>query len=219
MSAISSKGISVYITSKAPTVLNLVPTAISKASPAEVTVASATGVNIGDLVKMEGTGFNEIEGKTYVVGAVDTGTNKFSLLGSDTTGSTGTLGSSPKATLTQVADMVKLCLSNITINPETPGTIPAGTYCDPSASLPAVSTSAGTITLDGFIDKSDNGYKELLMAAEEAQERWIEVLLPQSQGYVIFPVTLSSISFGLPLDGGLTFSATGALGSKPRHLF
>jgi len=217
--AVSTKGLSIYLHKGGVAATELVPTAISKASPAVVTVASATGLTKGDVVKMESTGFKELDGKTFVIGTVDTTANTFELLGADTTASTATLGATPKAHVYKAADQIKLCLSSIDFSTEAGGSVSVGTFCDPSATISTPATTAGTVTLNGFIDKTDTGYAELLKAAEDGVARMIEIVLPQDQGYIVAPVTLSSIGWQTPLEGAIGFTASGSLGSKPVHLF
>ena len=219
MPAFSSKGLAIYLHKGGVAATELVPTAISKASPAVVTVASATGLTKGDVVKMESTGFKELDGKTFVIGTVDTTANTFQLIGADTTASTGTLGATPKAHVYKAADQIKLCLSSIDFSTEAGGSVSVGTFCDPSASIATPAATAGTVTLNGFIDKADTGYAELLKAAEDGVARMIEIVLPQDQGYIVAPVTLSSIGWQTPLEGAIGFTASGSLGSKPVHLF
>jgi hypothetical protein len=219
MTAVATKGLAIYLHKGGVAATELVPTAISKASPAVVTVASATGLTKGDVVKMESTGFKELDGKTFVIGTVDTTANTFELLGADTTASTATLGATPKAHVYKAADQIKLCLSSIDFSTEAGGSVSVGTFCDPSATISTPATTAGTVTLNGFIDKADTGYAELLKAAEDGVARMIEIVLPQDQGYIVAPVTLSSIGWQTPLEGAIGFTASGSLGSKPVHLF
>jgi hypothetical protein len=219
MTAVATKGLAIYLHKGGVAATELVPTAISKASPAVVTVASATGLTKGDVVKMESTGFKELDGKTFVIGTVDTTANTFQLIGADTTASTGTLGATPKAHVYKAADQIKLCLSSIDFSTEAGGTVSVGTFCDPSATIATPAATAGTVTLNGFIDKADTGYAELLKAAEDGVARMIEIVLPQDQGYIVAPVTLSSLGWQTPLEGAIGFTASGSLGSKPVHLF
>jgi hypothetical protein len=218
MTAKSTKGINVYLSDGTdPT--KLVPTAITKAAPAVVTVADVSALTVGDPATVVKTGFSEIDGKTYVVGNIDDTANTFELIGSDTSASTGSLASSPEIDVYLAADSVKLCLSELTFNPETPGTIAVGTFCDPSATLPATATGAGTATLSGFVDVSDPGYTALLDAEEDGKTRMLSMVLPQDQGYIVAPITISAVTWATPLEGGIGFTATGALGSKPVHRY
>jgi len=81
-----------------PSTETITPTAITKASPAVVTAQSVLNLKDGDTVSIPvaGTGFSEIDGQTWTVGSVNYTTNKFSLLTSNTTASTGTLKTKPK---------------------------------------------------------------------------------------------------------------------------
>ena len=220
MTAVATKGLAIYLHKGGVAATELVPTAISKAKPAVVTVASAAGLTKGDVVKLETTGFKELDGKTFVLGNVDTTANTFELLGSDIpAGSTEVIGANPKAHVYKAADQIKLCLASIDFSTEAGGSVSVGTFCDPSASIATPATSAGTVTMTGYIDKADLGYDELLKAVEDGAARMLEIVLPQSQGYIVAPVTLSSIGWTTPLEGAIGFTASGTLGSKPIHVF
>jgi hypothetical protein len=218
MAAKSTKGTVVYLSDGTdPT--TLVPTAISKASPAEVTVASVVGLTVGDPVRVVTSGLTELDGKLFAVANIDAVENTFDLVGSDTTDSTGSLAMSPSIQVYESADMVKLCLAELTFNPETPGTIAVGTFCDPSATLPATATGAGTATMTGFVDIADPGYAALLAAEEDGVTRMLQMVFPQGQGYLMAPITISSVTWQTPLEGGIGFTANAALASKPVHRF
>jgi hypothetical protein len=219
MAAVSTKGLAIYLHKGGVAATELVPTAITKAKPAVVTVASVTGVTAGDVVTLDTTAFPELDGKTFVVGNVVTAGNTFELVGSDTTGSAATLGANPKAHVLKAADQIKLCLSSIDFSTDAGGSVSCGTFCDPTASIATPPQTAGTITMNGFIDKLDAGYGELLKAVEDGVQRMLQIVLPQSQGYIVAPVTLSSLGWGTPLEGAISFTASGSLGSKPVHRF
>jgi hypothetical protein len=172
----------------------------------------------GMIVRPMDTGFPEIDAKPFPIGAVDG--QMITLEGSDTSKSSGSFNSiDGYVQIWNGAGMVRLCLTGFTFNPETPGTNNVGTYCNPSATLPSVATSAGTATLSGWIDKDNLGYQELVDAADDAVERIFSIVLPQDQGEIIAPITFSSMTWDIPLDGGMAFTATGALGANPRHVF
>lgn len=213
--AYSTKGLSAFLEIGGTARDALVPTAISKAAPAVVTVTNTLAV--GDPVYCSNTGFSELDGKWFVASAVS-GT-AFSLLGSDTTGSSNTLDAAPTMEGVSAADMVALCVASATPNATAPGTVSVGTFCDPSASLPAQATDAGTVTLTGFVDVADEGYQELLTAKEDGLSRAFEVVFPQNQGYLIAPIIISSVVWDLPLSGGIGWTITGALGTTAAHRF
>ena len=60
----------------------------------------------GQAVKVSGTDFKALDGKTFVVGTVVDDTS-IELVGADTTGSTETLGATPKLTIYSADDVVK----------------------------------------------------------------------------------------------------------------
>lgn len=192
------------------------------AAPATSTITSTVEgaplvLAVGQIVRVNNSGFAALDGKLFTIGAV--GAGNFSLVGADTTLSPGNMSGDAEVEIYDSTDLVRLCLTTFAFNPETPGTVAVGTYCNPSATLPAVATSAGTATLGGWIDKDDLGYRELVLAAQDTVERIFSIVLPQTQGEIIAPITFSQLAWEIPLDGGMAFTANGALGSAPVHLF
>src|SRR5882672_848337 len=221
-SAKSSKGVSMYLSKGGTEPATVKPTAISKANPAVVTApapaAPAPAYAPGQVIYMHDTGFTELDEKFFTIDAVVDATG-FSLLGSDTTDSKGVLGANAEFEVYDNANLIKMCLNNFAFNLEAPGTIPAGTYCNPTATLPSTATAVGGATLGGWIDKDDLAYRELLLAEEDGETRVFVIVLPQNQGEIISSMTISGITWDIPLEGGMAFTATGVLQSKPRHIF
>lgn len=215
MAAKSSKGLRICITKGGSAGTELTPTAITSASPAVVTCTPGAAVK-GDLVFIAGTGMPSIDGKIWVIGTVTV--NDVTLLGSDTTNDTFTGGGQESAKLFRPTDMECLCLSSLSISSDTPGTVDVGTYCDPTAALPSAATSAGTLDFSGYVDITDPDYTELLDAVDDGLVRYLRITLPNN-GYIVAPVTFSSITWDLPLDGAVGYSGSAVLGSKPKHLF
>jgi hypothetical protein len=217
MAASSSKGVQICAATGAGSAI--IPAAVTKAKPAVLTVPSTTGAKAGDVVYIaaNGTGFSEIDGKTWVLGAGSTATS-FELLGSDTTASTGTLVVAPSITYYPPASMTCLCLSEFTFNPENPGTVSVATFCDPSATIPQATVSAGTVDIGGYVDITATDYKALLAMSLDNKKHDFRVTLPNN-GYIMFSGTLSSFNWAVPLDGAIAYSGQVVLASKPVHLF
>lgn len=218
MAAKSTKGVKICVAGLDAAYTSVIPTAITKAKPAVVTLASTTGMVAGDVAKFASgaTGFPELDGKAWILGTVTATT--VALLGSDTTGSTGTLVGSPTMLHAEVADMTCLCLSEFTPNVDTPTTISTATFCDPNASIPSQVVQAGTVAIAGFVDITSADYQMLLKADDDGLERVIRVELP-TNGYLIAPGIVSGLNWALPIDGAQGFNATITLTSKFRHLY
>ena len=218
MKGSSSKGVEIYMGKAEATPLELTPTAISAAKPAVASLASTTGVSVGDAVKVSGTDFKELDGKTFVVGTIVDDTS-VELVGSDTSSSTATLGSTPVLTVYAADDVIKLCLASLAITADTPATVSTATFCDPTASIPSAIQQAGSIAITGWIDPTCEDYREILLAEEDAEKRVFYIVLPNDMGVIMCEGTMSAITFDVPIDGALGFSTTLVLSSKPVHLF
>ncbi len=219
-----TKGQKVDVLKGSASATSLIPTAISKAAPAVVTVASITGIAVGELIKIPDTsvagasGFTELNGKTWVVGSITGST--FTLLGSDTSVSAGALAASPSfSRYAEAASMVNTCFSDITPNVEAPATISVATFCDPSATIPSAVVAPGTVDIAGYIDKSDVGFQELFKAYNDGVSRSWRVTMGSSQGYIVLEGVLSSFVPGMPIDGAYAYTGSITLGTKYRHLF
>jgi len=216
MSSRSTKGLEIYISKASASPTDVSPTAITKANPAEVT-ATTTGIVDGDLVTFSGTGLESLDGKTFPVTNVTATT--FDVVGGDTSNDTGTFSSSTaKADHYAKGDLVKLCLASLTINADEPSVISTATYCNPTASVPSQVVSAGTLGFTGYVDINAADYPELLEAVEDGLPRVMRITLP-SNGYLIAPITLSSMTYDLPIDGAQGYSGTAVLGSKMVHRY
>ena len=218
MKGSSSKGVEIYMGKAEATPLELTPTAISAAKPAVVSLASTTGVSVGDAVKVSGTDFKELDGKTFVIGTIVDDTS-VELVGSDTSGSTAVLGSTPVLTVYAADDVIKLCLASLAITADQPATVSTATFCDPTSSIPSAIQNAGSISITGWIDPTCEDYREILLAEEDAEKRVFYIVLPNDMGTIMCEGTMSAITFDVPIDGALGFSTTLVLSSKPVHLF
>lgn len=214
--AYSTKGLQIWLgNAVAPT--DVVPTAITLASPAVVTAAN-TASN-GDVAYVSGSGFPELDGKWFTLAGVSA--TEFELVGSNTTGSAGALGTAPKVSIhAKTAAFDLSCLSKaITFNSDAPAAIQAGTFCDPSLAITSPIVPPTTIEFGGNINIADPAYKELLDASEDGVERPLDILLPFGQGDILAPAVVSLVTWDLPVDGVQGFTATVTCSSKPVHRF
>ena len=220
MAAKSSKGVQICITPAAASVANdITPTAITAIAAtttvrAGVKVAAASLPSIGDVVHFKDVGFASLNNKSFVVTTVSAADFN---IGNVVLGA-GTLSATPVIEHYLSTEMTCLCLSEFSISTDTPGTISTATFCDPTASIPASATAAGTVSFSGFVDVASKDYAALLDAVEDGKPRSLRVTFPNN-GYLIMPITFSSLAWTIPLDGALGFSGSGSLGSKAVHVW
>ena len=214
MSAKSTKGLSVQMTkaAAAPTVLAF--TTATVAAPCVIGMTTTAPSVTGDLVTVDGSGNPNLDGKLFAVGAVVADVS-IELLGSDNSDGTDVGGN---ANVYSEEDLVTICLSDLTMNVTEPGTVSTGTYCDPTTSIPSSVVEAGTLSLGGYVDITTDDYQELLLAESDGVERYLRVNLPDN-GYLIAPMTISLITWDLPLDGAIGYTGTAVLSTKMMHVF
>lgn len=214
--AYSTKGLMIWLGSgAAPT--TIVPTAISKAKPAKVT-ATNTAV-VGDVAYVANSGFAELDGKWFPVGTPTA--TEFELVGSDTTASTGALNTQSQIDLYEKGDAFDLsCLAKaITFNSDAPAAIQAGTYCDPSLAITSPIVPPTTVEFGGNINVADPAYDELRKASEDGVSRVVDIVLPFAQGDIVAPAVTSLLTWDLPVDGVMGFTATMTCSTAPKHRF
>lgn len=212
----STKGLKLMLENEGSTAIALVPTAITKAKPAEVTVANT--LKDGDIVTAVDTGFEELDGRQFVVGSSTT--SKFTLVGSDTTASTGTLKTAPKMTAVAAAEFTELCASEVSIDNNQPSTISVATFCDLYASVPSTVVDLGNATISMYHDITSAGFQLLEKASESGNKKTFFIKFPHNSGTFLIQGTVSSFAItDLPLDGAAAWQATLALSSKPRLVY
>jgi len=211
---VNVKGIEMYLYKGDAVPTTLVPTAISKDFPAQITVAATGGITEGSPVAFTGTGFDELDEQTFVVGNL-TGTT-FDALGANTTDSVGVLGTSPEANVYAASDRVKLCLSAIEISPPSVNQIDTSTYCEESSMVGRA--TPGALTLTGYIEKDSPGFNEIVAAEEDGLSRQFIINLSGDQGYLIGAIALSGLGYNIPLEGAVGFTISGSQTSKIRYV-
>jgi hypothetical protein len=216
MSAKSSKGVQICLTgpiSDSTSSTSITATGITPGNP--TVIAAINNATAGDIVSFPTNTAAGLANKYFVAGP-NTTTSSIELLGSDTTDYVVIEPFSAVGNLYKQTTC--LCLSALAINPDTPGTISVGTYCDPTATVSSVVVKAGTLTFNGYVDVNAQDYPAVLKAEEDGLERLIRIELP-GNGWIVAPLTVSQITWDLPLDGAIGFSGTATLGSKPVHRF
>lgn len=213
MTAYNTKGTKIKVIPKSAAATTVVPTAISNAKPAVVSIPDVSGITEGDLVKVGSVGFEELNNQLFMVGTVDGTGNTFELMGSDTSATAGSLAASPSIDVYSASDAIIVCLSELTFGAASTNNIGVGTFCDPSATLPGL-TTLGDITCGGYVDKMDAGLAELIAADSDGENRIIFVEMASQQGYLVGEVAFSGLSYTVPIEGGYAYSVTGTQTSR-----
>lgn len=216
MAKINVKGVDMYLYTGDATTTDVIPTAISDANPAVVTVADVTGIAEGMPVSFSGTDFEELDDQLFVVGTVDGGANTFEVLGADTSDSEGVLGSSPLAMVYTTTERVKVCLSSIEIAAPTVNQVDTSTFC--SESTMAGRATPGQITLGGYVEKDSDGFAEIQAADDDGLERPFLITTANDNGYFLGMITLAGLGWGIPLEGAISFTVTGSQTQKIKYV-
>lgn len=180
----------------------------------DLTVDAIAGIAVGDTVYLEKTGYNELDGKHFVVTAA-AGTDI--TINADITGTSGSIDAAGiKATFLPAAQMELICASAISLSQSEPGTTSVATFCDATASIPSVVVEAGSLTLTSYHEPMNNGFKLMQSAAEVGDERTLTIVFPNNEGTLVATGTVSAFSISnIPLDGAADWTMTMALKTKP----
>ena len=215
----STKGLKIYLEDGSTTPVTVTATAITNAKPASVTVSASDFAKVadGDLIAIAGSGMASLDGKTFIVG--NAATNSFDLLGSDATADAAVTAGN--LTVYKAAtDLTQLCVSNISIDNNPPGTINVGDFCNPDRSIPDTSVDLGNVTLGSYHDVTNTGFQLLEKAAADGNARKLLIVLPGGGGDVAIEGTVSSFALtDIPLSGAVSWQATLAMASAPRLLY
>lgn len=213
MTAQSTNEVNIYLTTGAPTAV-IMTAPPSKTAPSSISAALTGGV-AGDVVVIKDTNWSSLD-SVWVADNVEA--SAFDALGSDPSGESATSVAGKVDHYTEV-DLTKLCLASLTINTSDPSTVSVATFCDPTASLPSQIQEAGTISFTGYVDVNSADYVALYAASKSQDQRYIRINLGDEQGYLVAPVTITSFTWSLPLDGAIEYAGTMVLGSKVKHCF
>ena len=213
--ASTTKDVRIFMTKGTPaTVVGV--TGITAAKPAALTGAGMTLV-AGDVVTFDKTGLANFDGKSFVVAATPAPTaTSVTLVGTDNTGGATTLaGGAVVTAYAGTTGLQDLCLSQLSISVDAPGTIDVSTFCG-AASLPVPAANVGSVTIGGYVDPTASDFLAIKSADELGDKRIFRVTMPNGT-FLLMEGILSGLTYGLELNQAITWSATITLTSKPRY--
>jgi hypothetical protein len=201
MGNISSQGTKVEIWNGVAPVQH-VTTAVTKAKPAVVSVAVATGLAVGDVVVPVGTGFKSIDDMPFRVSAVST--LDITLEDSDTTAEAGTAVAGHLDEYT----LVELCMANFQVNQPAGATLDVTTMCDVARKSLTGLAGQGTWTANGFWDVSDANQ---LIARDAYRSQNLQVFRAKfrDNSGILFRGTLGQNDIGTAVDAPVTVAIGG----------
>ena len=177
---------------------------------------------VGSIVTPSGTGQTLLDGQSFTVGTVTTGT------GDDLTVSIGLLGlevnitaafpAAAKIKVFSETGMTELCLINLNLSQAALPKISIGNFNDPSLYVIGKQTDFGTISISGYIDVTDAGFVAITDSWKQNNTRYLKINLP-SNGYLLMPVIVSNMTHEVPLNGVQGYSATLTLTARATHYF
>ena len=190
---------------------------VTNAKPAVVTVAvgDITTFANNDIITVTGTGSPALDGKSFMIASVGTPANTFILVGSDNSSATA---ASTTGEVVEVAadDWLRFCLSNYEYAVAAADAIDVSTFCG-TESL-AGTPLPGDITIQGFIDYDIEAYREWLAAVKDGQRRLLHVVLPNTIGDILAPITVTGITETLGVNEAAAFEGTAVLNDWPTYV-
>jgi hypothetical protein len=184
----------------------LTPTAITpSANAGEATkITAANTLTPGAIIVFpSSTGFPALNNKALVVTAATAADFDVAV---DTFGQAGPMTAGMKVTAYPANAFINLCLSSFDIAAGSSSDIDVSTYCATGSILGK--TTPGSITLNGYVDNTDVGFKELILAGEDNAPRVLNIQLPGTLGHLVGVISFGEMSFSVPLEGAVGFSIT-----------
>lgn len=208
MTAVSTKGTTVGISDgdSVPTDLTVTAVTVATTETGNTVITAANTAVAGDVVVFgSSTGFAALNNRAFPVAASGLTAASFEIIGAFTYGSTETMSNNITAKLYKAADLINLCLSAFDIAQNTVNETDTSTYCASSSVLGKV--TPGQVTLNGFGDRDDLGMVELLKAEQDNKPRLLMITLPANLGWIIGVLSIGSISWQVPLEGAVGYTA------------
>lgn len=217
MAAFSTKGMTVWLEKiDAPAVTPVAITSGTAAKPTVLTLETfPLGMAVNNVVLVQGTGVESLDGNTFNVSAIDATAKTITLAGSDATGESITGGTIADVT----GSFVEFCVASIDRQQEPAASISVGTTCDPSAQV-AGDTTAGTLAVSGFVDYASAGFLEFMKAVDDGKPRDLIVKLPETAGggtIVFHDVTASGFSETFAVNAAASWTGEFTLSTKPEY--
>lgn len=204
MSRLSSQGTKFYV-QNAVLPAGTAMTAITKAAPAEITVAALpVGWVNGSVVVPTGTGWKSIDGKPFAISDINVPANTLELLGSDTTEELA------DAVLGDVAlvPFGESCMATMTFTSPAGTTIDVTTLCDVAREtidgMPGVSTWSAT----GFWDRADPMQARLRALKNTGEQVAFRVEFNDGSG-LVFRASVNQFDIRMGVDQAVAFTIGG----------
>lgn len=80
-------------------------------------------------------------------------------------------------------------------------------------------TTAGQVTMGGFVENNSPALAELIAADEDGLERIFLIEMPSGQGYMIGAITFAGLGYTVPLEGAVGYTISGTQSQKIRYVF
>lgn len=200
---ISSKNAEFRMEDANPARVDLAPTDFTAAKPAVMTLASTTGIEAGDVILIQGTGWHKLDGRAFRAANITATTVE--LEGSDTTGETAEIADEAAA---YEATLLESCLTTFSRQAATPAQIDATTLCSTSRERVPGLPDQGTFSIAGFYDMTDPGYLRLIAAAADGRER-VMGLFPSDGSALLFRGYISGLGESVAVDQMVSFTGSG----------
>lgn len=208
MTAVSTKGTKIGISDgdSLPTDLTVTAIVAATSETGNTKITAMNSAVAGDVVVFgSSTGFDALNNRAFPIASTGLTASGFEIIGAFTYGSSETMSNNVSAKLYQAADLINLCLSAFDIAQNTVNEVDTSTYCASSSILGTV--TPGQVTLTGYGDRDDPGMVELLKAEQDNKPRLLVITLPADLGWIMGVLTIGSISWTVPLEGAVGYTA------------
>jgi len=216
---LTTRNLGIYLSKPIKSVATGSLTNVTNGAPVVVTPATISSFAEGDIVMIDKTGFEELDGKFFPISNVTIST--FELDCSDASEQTG-------SSTTGIAKIFKMdglqenlskwCLTSYSYDQPQAETIDMSTFCGTESA--SGQPQPATYSVAGIVDECEAGMAEMMAALKDGDERLMTIKKPSTPpSYVFQTVDVSQYSESYELNAAITFTAGGAIKTGPFSLY
>jgi hypothetical protein len=192
---------------------------VTNAAPAVVTPAAIANYADGDIVMVDKTGFEELDGQYFPISNVTGATFELDCSDTSAQAAAATTGVLKVYKMTGTsANMAKWCLTSYSYDQPQAETIDMSTFCGTESA--SGQPQPASYSVAGIVDECEEGMAEMMAALKDGKERLMVIKKPsEPPAYVFQTVDVSQYSESYELNAAITFTAGGAIKSGPWSLY
>jgi len=219
MAKMTTRNLGIYLAQASKPAPADTATSVTNAAPAVVTPATIANYADGDIVMVDKTGFEELDGKYFPISNVTATTFELDCSDTSAQAAAATTGVLKVYKMTgATGNMAKWCLTSYSYDQPQAETIDMSTFCGTESA--SGQPQPASYSVAGIVDECEEGMAEMMAALKDGRERLMVIKKPsEPPAYVFQTVDVSQYSESYELNAPITFTSGGAIKSGPWSLY